>query len=73
MKNETLNTEETANSDLGAISGSTYVAETRLCGDCKNFKLDAGANITGTCCKKLMTVISSMYINYRKGDGSCFE
>jgi hypothetical protein len=58
---------------LGSVSGSAYVAETRLCGDCKNFKLDAGANVMGTCGKKLMTVISSMYINYRKEDGSCFE
>jgi hypothetical protein len=74
-----MNEEQNINKPLkpaflqGAVSGSAYVAETRLCGDCKNFKLDAGANVMGTCSKKLMTVISSMYINYRKEDGSCFE
>ena len=73
LENENLNEPQDPQLNIGAVSGSAWVAETRLCGECKNFKLDAGANVMGTCSKKLMTVISSMYINYRKEDGSCFE
>ncbi len=72
MQNENVNKQQNQPSSQSS-SGSNYIAETRLCGECKNFKLDAGANVMGTCCKKLMTVISSMYINYLKEDGSCFE
>jgi hypothetical protein len=52
---------------------SDFIAETRECGNCKHFKLDTGANVLGTCSKKLMTVTSSMFINYKKEDGTCFE
>ena len=73
LENENNNEPQKPQLNIGDVRGSDWVAENRLCGDCKNFKLDAGANVMGTCGKKLMTVISSMYINYRKDEGSCFE
>ncbi len=53
--------------------GIGLALETRSCGECKNFKLDHGANVMGTCCKKLMSVISTLQITYKPEQGSCFE
>jgi hypothetical protein len=64
---------ENSNSAKLSVRSCALVAETRVCGNCKNFKLDVGANVMGTCSKKLMIVISSMYVTYKIEEGSCFE
>ena len=70
-----MNSNEEQNQQLNKpdVSGNAYIAETRECGNCKHFKLDVGANVMGTCSKKLMTVLSDMFINYKQEDGTCFE
>lgn len=47
--------------------------ESRPCGECIHFRKDIGANVMGICNKKLMTVISNMYVGYKKEEGTCFE
>jgi hypothetical protein len=45
---------------------SMLTLETRQCGSCKNFKLNNGFNSIGSCQRKLMTVVSGMFVSYKK-------
>lgn len=73
MENENFDKPLDPQLNIAAVSGSAWIAETRECGNCKHFKLDVGANVMGTCSKKLMGVLSDMFINYKQEDGTCFE
>lgn len=73
IEEENLNEPQKPQLNIPAVSGSAYIAETRECGNCKHFKLDLGANLMDTCSKKLMTVLSDMFINYKQEDGTFFE
>lgn len=73
MRNENVNKQQNKQYSKASVSGSTYITETRKCGNCKHFKLDLGANLMGTCSKKLMTVLKDMFINYKQEEGTCFE
>ena len=50
-----------------------FSVEKRECGGCKNFKLDAVANVIGICSKKIMIVTSTLHVSYRIVEGTCFE
>lgn len=50
-----------------------FTLEIRKCGTCKHFRKEICSIKLGTCCKKLMGILSDMHVTYRAKEGACFE
>ena len=54
-------------------SKEELILETRPCGKCKHFQINDNANVLGYCKEKLMHVTKTMFIGFKKCEGTCFK